>query len=234
MRVLFLRHAERVYPYNLEAPLAADGLCADTVAFPLGQRPAQPSAYAAVFVFGGYQSVNDGGLSWLRDERTYLEAVLKARVPVLGLCLGGQLLAQVLGASVRRADPEEFGWWDMELTPAGAASPLFRGVAPSFPAFLWHNESFDLPAGAELLARGAHWGNQAFAYGGRAFGAQFHVEFTLEHVRAMLRDDADQLPARGPAWQDPALVAANQPAADSAAATMLGMARNVIRLGGED
>lgn len=113
---------------------------------------------------------------FLRQEYELLEAVSRRGSPVLGVCLGAQLLAKSLGAKVFPGPGAEIGFGTVELTPAGQEDPLFAGVGRTLPVFHWHGDTFALPEGSELLASSVMYPHQAFRCGSRAYGLQFHVE----------------------------------------------------------
>ena len=119
-----------------------------------------------------------------------------ADLPVLGICLGAQLLAKTLGARVYPNRVKEIGWYPIELTPAAADDPLFAQSGAQT-VFQWHGDTFDLPAGAVHLARSPLCENQAFRYGHNAYGLQFHIEMTAAMIDD-LAQRAGQLPGAGP------------------------------------
>jgi GMP synthase (glutamine-hydrolysing) len=108
-------------------------------------------------------------------------------VPVLGICLGAQLLGEVLGARVHRGPQLEIGWWPIEFTEEGGRSRLFRGVPPTLEVFHWHADTFDLPAGAIRIARSEAFVNQGFVLDERIAALQFHLETTPAGAGALLR-----------------------------------------------
>jgi GMP synthase-like glutamine amidotransferase len=118
--------------------------------------------------------------------------LLDARTPVLGVCLGAQLLAQAAGAEVGPAPEPEVGWLPVELTAEAPDDPLFASLPERFDAFQWHHYAFEVPAGATELARSAVC-SQAFRLDGSAWGVQFHPEVTRDQVRSWLeeKDDVD-------------------------------------------
>ena len=119
---------------------------------------------------------NDGAaVPWIDDEITYLRSALASNVPVWGVCLGAQLLAAALNAKVYSGEAPEVGVCDVELTDAAAADPVWGDVPASFPTLQWHGDTFDLPAGATLLASSPAYPNQLFRHG-RSYGVQFHLE----------------------------------------------------------
>ena len=147
--------------------------------------------FPAALVFGGPMSVNDEE-PYLQKESAWIQTVLEAKLPYLGICLGAQLLARVLGATVKRHPQalEEIGYYPVYATAAGA------GLFPAeMKIYQWHNEGFDLPDGAVLLARGDDFFNQAFRWGDRAYALQFHPEITLSMVDFWTSQGADLLSA---------------------------------------
>ncbi|OHD19754.1 MAG: hypothetical protein A2Y38_12045 [Spirochaetes bacterium GWB1_59_5] len=199
--------------------------------FSEGRAPEDPGAYDGVVVFGGYMyATEDDKYPWILDELRYMEAAMKAGIPLLGICLGGQMLARLLGARVYKTPVPEFGYWNMELSPAGEKSPLFAGMARPLLGFLWHNDAFDLPSGATRLASTPECPNQAFSYGERTFGLQFHLEFSGQQIHSMVTDDTDSLPPASAAWQEPSVVAANEAAHAAVKASMLKALANIVSL----
>jgi GMP synthase (glutamine-hydrolysing) len=154
-----------------------------------GTPPEPPEAFDAVFVFGGGMHVDqEDQHPWLRDEDDLIKNLLAAKLPLLGVCLGGQLIAKAAGARVGPAPHEEVGWHEVELTPEAAGDPLFAGAPERFDAFQWHSYAFDLPPGGVPLARNSV-GLQAYRLGDFAWGIQFHAEVTREIVEGWLASD---------------------------------------------
>ncbi len=151
--------------------------------------------YAGAMVFGGPMSANDDGkLPGIRAQLDWIPQALASGRPFLGICLGGQLLARALGATVKPhpAGLAEIGYFAVDPTPAGQAvldAPLH--------VYHWHHEGFDLPAGAELLATGERFPHQAYRYGANAFGVQFHPEVNQRILEAWLVEGADELTSPG-------------------------------------
>ncbi|MEE4292721.1 MAG: gamma-glutamyl-gamma-aminobutyrate hydrolase family protein [Xanthomonadales bacterium] len=133
--------------------------------------------YDALIVLGGPQMPDQADrYPHLDVEIGCIEAALKKEIPVLGICLGAQLLAYALGAGVRPLPRWEIGWHDIEPTLYSAADPLFCALVEPNPAFHWHGYTFDLPSGAIPLAASKNCSNQAFRYGQNAWGLQCHLE----------------------------------------------------------
>jgi len=149
-------------------------------------------------VMGGPMGVNDiDDRPHLSREIDLIDQALREQVPVLGVCLGSQLLAHVLGADVRSASAKEIGWDDVTLTDAAVDDPLFRDVGDSFTAFHWHGDVFALPEGAVPLACTAQTEHQAFRYGDAAYGLLFHLEATPKTVAWMTKAFQDELAEEG-------------------------------------
>jgi GMP synthase (glutamine-hydrolysing) len=143
------------------------------------QPDAEPriERYRGLIVLGGPMNVEDQHrLPHLRTELRTIEQALKEEKPVLGICLGAQLLAHVLGAPVRRHVQHEIGWYDLQTTTAGRSDPVLGVLGERAPVFQWHSRTFDLPHGAEQLARTETCEQQAFRFGAKAYGFQFHLE----------------------------------------------------------
>jgi GMP synthase (glutamine-hydrolysing) len=140
------------------------------------EAPADPLGYDAVLVLGGAMNVDEGERhGWIAEEVALLRGLLERGVPLLGLCLGGQLLAAAAGVEPRRAVRPEIGWHRVEVTPEGADDPLLGPLAPAFEAFQWHSYEFPLPPGAVPLAR-SEVCLQGCRLGERAWALQFHPE----------------------------------------------------------
>ncbi len=160
--------------------------------------PKQIGDSAGLIVVGGPQSVYEQDkFPFLRDEILLIEDALRRELPVLGVCLGSQLLAATLGANVYPGRKKEIGWHRVTLSSLAASDGLFNGEPSSLTAFHWHGDIFDLPRGATLLASSALTANQAFRYGKNAYGLLFHLEVALPQVMIMVETFADELQSAG-------------------------------------
>ena len=165
--------------------------------------PGDPRAFAGIGMMGGPMSVNDG-FAWRAPLGALLRDAVDARIPVIGHCLGGQMLAQALGASVARTDTPEFGWHEISVCDADAQRDWF-GARMAFTAFQWHYDAFELPEGATRVLTNAFNVNQAYVVDARHVGLQCHIEMTRDLTESWLATGADELPAQStPAAQSAA------------------------------
>jgi GMP synthase (glutamine-hydrolysing) len=163
---------------------------------------AQPNVdrYHGLIVLGGPMNVADQHRHpHLKTELLAIEAALRQDKPVLGICLGAQLLAHVLGAPVRRHTQHEIGWYNLETTEHGRVDPVLGHMGERAPVFQWHGCTYELPSGAVQLARTATCEQQAFRFGANAYGFQFHMEADAAMIERWLRLPTyrDELAAAG-------------------------------------
>ncbi|MEO6994674.1 MAG: type 1 glutamine amidotransferase [Lacunisphaera sp.] len=145
-------------------------------------------------IMGGPMSVNDETtLPWLCAEKAFIAAAIARGTTILGVCLGAQLIASALGASIVRNREREIGWFSVSRLPGADSHPLGACFPPTAEVFHWHGETFTLPAGAVHLLHSAACENQAFAYGERVLGLQFHLETTFKSAREMIAEGRAEL-----------------------------------------
>jgi GMP synthase-like glutamine amidotransferase len=195
MRALVVQHVAVEGPGTLAAVLAQCRWELQTIKRYAGESlPHAPHIYDAIIIMGGPMSVYDeSAYPFLRHEHDFLLQALTQRVPLLGICLGAQLLAKALGAHVYRNPQKEIGWDRVEITAAGQTDPLFMGLGAVVPVFQWHGDAFALPAGATLLASSPCCAHQAFRYGERVYGLLFHLELTPEAIQCWLDAFAEEV-----------------------------------------
>lgn len=156
--------------------------------------PQEIRGAGGLVVMGGPQTVYQlDRYPYLRDEIRLIEDALGENKPILGVCLGSQLLAAALGAKVYRNATREIGWYRVTLAPAATDDRLLRGMPPEFVAAHWHSDIFDLPAGAVALAASAKTPVQGFRYGDQAYGLLFHAEMTNEILEALVTEFGEGL-----------------------------------------
>ena len=165
--------------------------------------PDDAASFSGIGMMGGPMSVNDK-LPWVDPLCGLLRDAMGDGVPVIGHCLGGQLLAKALGAKVTRMKAPEIGWFHVDVCDRGARRDWFGGL-PRFPAFQWHYDAFDLPPMASRVLTNDVTVNQGFIIDDRHVGFQCHIEMTRELVETWCRVSPEELPARSSAhWQSAA------------------------------
>jgi GMP synthase (glutamine-hydrolysing) len=194
MRVLSVTHGPLVGGGVFDETVEREGHELARWAVPLGGDAPDPEGFDAIMIFGGGMHPDqDGSHPWLADEVAFLRRALAARVPLLGVCLGSQLIARAAGAWVGPASEREIGWLAVELTDAGRADPVLSVLPERVDAFQWHSYTFALPEGATELAT-SPVARQAYALDGHAWGIQFHAEVTRPMIEAWVADDPAELP----------------------------------------
>jgi GMP synthase (glutamine-hydrolysing) len=190
MHVLAVIHGEKVRAGVFGETVAARGHELDEWSLAWDTPLPRPlDAYGGVLVFGGAMHADqDQHHPWLREENFFLERLLDLHKPLLGICLGAQLLAKATHAPVSPAEEAEIGWYPVELTEEAADDPVLGRLPGRFDAFQWHYYTYGLPSGAVELARSPVC-TQAFRLGDSAWGVQFHPEVTLEQVEGWIEED---------------------------------------------
>lgn len=229
MRILAVQNFEGTGLGQLATAFAEAGAAVEFLRMQEGaDLPATQEGYDALVVLGGGQNaLADDESPWLPALCGLMRAFGDSGRAVLGVCLGSQLLARAYAGENIIGGASEFGWRQVELTPEGAADPLFAGVEASFPIFQWHDDTFILPRGATRLAGSLDVHNQAFRVGRAAYGVQFHFEADRELVSDWSVAFADWLAERQPGWPErlPVEAARHGPSADAAG---LAIARNWV------
>lgn len=157
----------------------------------------------ALVVFGGEQAATDDhSHPYLPDLARLMADYTAMDRPVLGICLGSQVLARAYGAENHLGTAPEFGWVDVTLTDAGRADPVLSRVPETFPIFQWHSDTFTLPEGAVHLARSAGAAHQAFRIGRATYGTQFHFEASRSVVRDWSKTFPETIERMLPGWPE--------------------------------
>lgn len=187
-RVLVFQHVAHEILGTLNPLLKGAGMRIRYVNF--GRDPdAKPNldGYEGLVVLGGPMNVDQvDRFPHLRTEVEAIQDALDRDIPVLGICLGAQLIARALGAPVGPAVQKEIGWYDVSVSEPGSNDPLLSTFAPTERIFQWHGDTFDVPHGAEHLASSEICPNQAFRYGDKVYGLQFHLEVDAPLVERWL------------------------------------------------
>lgn len=186
--ILILTHVDYCPPGHLAAVLEAQQLDFTVLRTDLGELDGYDlDRPRAVAIMGGPMSVNDP-LSWLEAEVAAIRHFIQRDIPIIGHCLGGQLIARALGASVHRMPYTEAGWQPLVRRDSLSPNPWLAHLPREFPVFQWHGDTFALPAGAQWLLSSPWCPNQAFAWGDKVLAMQGHPEVTTEVIELWLRD----------------------------------------------
>lgn len=194
MQAVCLQHVPFEGPGAFAKALAKRGVTLDSYLVPKDGLPRDTGDL--LIVMGGPMSVNDPD-PWIAEEAAFIRSALLANKPVVGVCLGSQLMAKALGAVVRSGKALEIGMTPIRLTDAGKADPVFGSCPEAFDVFEWHGEIFDLPNACMSLAGSDIAPLQAFRYGERAYGLLFHLEMEEGGIDALCRECAPDMTKAG-------------------------------------
>lgn len=183
--ILYIKHIDIEGPETIQPFFEAHGFASETLELYNGDPfPGTLTQIDAVICLGGPMNVyEEDKYPFLRPENHFIQQVLKARIPYLGICLGSQLLAKAAGGKVTRAPAQEIGWSKVRLTDAGRKDPLFAGLKDHLSVYQWHGDTFSIPADGHWLAEGDQCPHQALRVGQNAYGLQFHIEITDKSIR---------------------------------------------------
>ena len=192
MHVLAVTHGPSVGAGVFAEAIEAAGHELREWCVPLGADPPAPSGHDATIVLGGGMHPDQEELHpWLLPELRFIAAELDRGTPLLGVCLGAQLVARAVGGRSVRAAAPEVGWHEVELTAAGRDDPVLSSLPPRFEAFQWHHYTWELPAATEL-ARGGGL-TQAYRLGETSWGVQFHPEVTAGQIERWIAEDPEDV-----------------------------------------
>ncbi len=202
--VAIFRHSPTEGPGYFATYLEAHGIPWRLIAIDAGEPvPADPDAYSGLVFMGGPMSVNDD-LPWIPQVLDLIRAAVAADIPVLGHCLGGQLMSRALGGKVGRNPVKEIGWGEIQVADNPAARDWFGPDLKKFESFHWHGETFSIPEGAVRIMGNRNCENQGFV-AGKNLGMQCHVEMTEQMIDAWCRSGVAEIAESkaSPAVQSP-------------------------------
>lgn len=192
MKFLVLQHEDDSPPGSTLEWLASRDISYDIVR--LDKSPLPPAQnYSALIVLGGEANVDQEEIfAWLKPEKQFIKNWIESKKPIFGICLGGQLIAEVLGAKVYKNSFWEIGWCDIAVAPGSGLPDAGKTV----PGFQWHGYVFETPPGADLIFTGKYWKHQGYRYGDQVIGVQFHPEaqkpFVMDCAESQKGKDSDE------------------------------------------
>jgi GMP synthase (glutamine-hydrolysing) len=190
MNIHYLQHVAFEGLASIETWAVARGHSLSSTLFFANESLPQMQDFDWLIILGGPMNIYETEkYFWLTEEKRFIEMAIKNGKTVIGICLGAQLIADVLGAKVTRNKFKEIGWFPVELTD----SATFHSLPRQFKALHWHGDTFDLPSGAVHLARSAACENQAFVYEKKVLSLQFHLEATPASTRQLIDNCPDEM-----------------------------------------
>jgi GMP synthase-like glutamine amidotransferase len=184
MNVLIIKHIEVEGPGSIEYCLRQEKISYQILNLKPGIPLPRLDDLTHIVLLGGPMNVyEEDRYPFLREEDLFIKEAIQRGKSILGICLGAQLIAKALGANVFKAPVKEIGWYDVSLTRIGSIDPLFSKLPKTFSVFQWHEDTFEIPHSAILIATSSLIPYQAFRYGDNAYGLQFHLEVTQEMIR---------------------------------------------------
>ena len=194
MRAHYIQHVRFEGPAFLETWATGQGHAFRGTRLCDGDPLPSVEEFEWLIILGGPMGVDDDErYPWMSAEKQLIEQAVKANRWVLGICLGAQMIAHVLGAKVTRNTHKEIGWHPVSLTGDAERCVAFSGLSSPFPAFHWHGDVFEIPRGGVRVAQTEACANQAFVYQDRVVGLQFHLEVTLDSVARLVQNCAQEL-----------------------------------------
>jgi len=156
--------------------------------------PHDPGTFNGIIILGGPMNVyEEDKYPYLKDEDILIKKAVMNDMPVLGICLGGQLIAKAAGAQVHKGTKKEIGWYKLSLTEDSRQDRIFNALPQELSVFQWHGDTFDIPEGATRLAGSGLFPNQAYRIGSRVYGIQFHLEVTKEMINQWITEYREEL-----------------------------------------
>lgn len=199
-KILVFQHVPHEGPGTLESFLESRGAEIERCRlYEPKPFPKNPKAYQWIISMGGPMNVDETDrYHFLAEERNFLREAIGGGIPVLGICLGAQLIARALGARVRQGARKEIGWYPVRFSKESKTDPVFGNCSGQDQmVFHWHGDTFDLPEGAVCLASSHLYENQAFLFGSSVYALQFHLEVTAKMIRDWIEVNQSELHSAG-------------------------------------
>jgi GMP synthase-like glutamine amidotransferase len=147
-----------------------------------------------LIILGGPMGIyEEDKYPWLKEEKKFIAQAIQKNKKVVGICLGSQLIAEVLGARVYKNKEKEIGWFEIEMTEEAKTNKFFKDIPSPLYVFHWHGDTFDLPEGATHIAQSKACKNQAFTYGNNVIALQFHMEATKKSIKELAFNCKEEL-----------------------------------------
>jgi GMP synthase (glutamine-hydrolysing) len=193
MNVLIVKHVDIEGPGLIEHCLNQRAIPSRIICLETGDSLPGPNGFTHIVLLGGPMNVyEEDRYPFLKGEDLFIKEAIQRGKNILGICLGAQLIAKALGARVTKSPVREIGWSEVSLTEEGSKDRLFAALPKTFPVFQWHEDTFQIPRWGTLLATSPDVPNQAFRYGGNAYGLQFHLEVTKKMIREWTDESGEE------------------------------------------
>ncbi len=198
MRIHYIQHVPFETPANIFKWVNKKGHKITGTHLYKDEKLPDLSSFDFLIIMGGPMGVYDEDkFSWLQNEKKFIYESIKAEKKVLGICLGAQLIADVLGSKVYKNKYKEIGWYKVFKTEDSEKCIFFSDFPESFTAFHWHGDTFEIPDGAVHTIRSEGCENQAFVYENRVIGLQFHLETDLQSANLLIENSQEELKEKG-------------------------------------
>jgi len=199
MNVLIMKHIEIEGPGLIEYCLKQGNIFYQILNLSTAAHFPKLDDFTHIILLGGPMNVHEEDrYPFLREEDLFIKEAIQRGKTILGICLGAQLIAKALGAKVFKSPVKEIGWYDVSLTDEGSKDPFFSYLPKTFPVFQWHEDTFEIPKVGKLIVTSNFVPHQAFRYGEKVYGLQFHLEVTEEMIQEWMRTYEEELKGSQP------------------------------------